>query len=99
MILVSSVRILYFTFDQCNAQFLPLGFSLVQPINPNVHLPVSEYSLTKVYEICATKVAVARSKIRIIFPKKCVPNLINSGGLMPCSMSFAICPSQASISK
>lgn len=72
MILVSSVRILYFSFDQCNAQFLPLGFSLVQPINPNVHLPVSEYSRMKVYEICATKVAVARSKIRIFFSQKFV---------------------------
>lgn len=38
-------------------------------MHPSVLLPVSDYSQMKLYEICATKVAVARSKIRIVFPK------------------------------
>jgi len=51
MILVSSVCIFYFSFDQHSAEFLPLGFSLmVQPMNPSVPLPVSEYSQKKVCE-------------------------------------------------
>lgn len=100
-VLVSLVCILYFNFDRYNAQFLPLRFFLmVQWRNPSVHLPVSEYSQMKLHEICATKVAVSRSKIRRIFSQNNVsPNLINCVGLMPCIMSFVLYLSHNSISK